>query len=111
MGDDLGSGAKALLEGVQVGLDAADHLDILIHKGLVLLVALGQAVDQCTQLTLCPGKLGLLRDDLCLRSAALCQIHGGIAALFRIFQTHFLDLIEIHNDTSLTGIGPVCAVR
>ena len=36
------------LEGVQICLDAADHLDILIHKGLVLLVALGQAVDQCT---------------------------------------------------------------
>ena len=52
-------------------LDGIDHLDVFIHQRLVFFLALGKAVHQCTQLTLCLEQLALLVDQQRLRLALL----------------------------------------
>ena len=56
--------------GLQAGdllLNGIDHLDVFIYQRLVLLLALGKTVHQCTQLTLCLEQLALLVDQQRLR--------------------------------------------
>ena len=77
-------------------LDVIDHLDIPIHQRLVLFLALGQTVHQCAQLALCLEQLALLIYDQSLSLALFGQIQRSVLAFFGIFQTHFLDLVEIH---------------
>ena len=87
---------QACLQAGDLLLDAVDHFDVFIHQRLVFFLALGQAVHQCAQLTLCLEQLALFADDQRLGLALLGQIQRSVLALFGVFQTHFLDLVEIH---------------
>ena len=92
------SGFRRGQRGFQAGdlaLDAVDHLDVFIHQRLVFFLALGQTVHQCAQLALCLEQLALLIYDQSLSLALFGQVQRSVLAFFGIFQTHFLDLVEI----------------
>ena len=55
-----------------------------------------QTVHQCAQLALCLEQLALLIYDQSLSLALFGQVQRSVLAFFGIFQTHFLDLVEIH---------------
>ena len=87
---------QACLQAGDLLLDAVDHFDVFIHQRLVFFLALGQTVHQCAQLALCLEQLALLIYDQSLSLALFGQVQRSVLAFFGIFQTHFLDLVEIH---------------
>ena len=81
----LGSFSGSGLIGGHAGLDFLNRLfdfgnvlDIFIHQGLVFLVCLMQAVNQCAQLALCLGQAVLLGCQIQLVLALICDILSGL---------------------------------
>lgn len=106
----LGRGQSSLQAG-NLLLNGIDHLDVFIYQRLVLLLALGKTVHQCTQLTLCLEQLALLVDQQRLRLALFSQIHGSVLALFGIFQTYRFDLVKIHKRHLSYSGSILCRLR
>ena len=103
------SGGYLLLNGI-------DHLDVFIYQRLVLLLALGKTVHQCTQLTLCLEQLALLVDQQRLRLALSARSMAAFLPFSAYSRPIALILLKSIKDTSLilaafsADCGAQCAI-